>query len=294
MLRVKYIGDAGPFSEVGITGKQQSWSKNNAAFVPDNDAVLLLASGRFVVASVDILDRSEVSNFESMLQAAGWPKRFPGFRPMLLASLVAGATATRVGLTVTITATAHGIPATTYDGFRFFIPPTTSIPSGAWAASVVRTDANTLTCTLPIGTAGADFAGESINSGAAYTTQTELCVMTVSANTLRPGEKVSAAFMRGGDTTATTKTLRMQFAGSNVCGLTAGSTPFMDGKIGFRVLDNAQRISVSGVAEGAAVAAIVYAAIDTTIDNSLQLLGTLSAGAAFLALFDAHVEIVSQ
>ncbi len=225
-------------------------------------------------------------------EAIGFPLDFPNFRPTLLASLVAGATATRVGLTVTVTATAHGVPATTYDGFRYFIPPTPSLPSGAWASSVVRTDANTLTCTLPDGTAGSDFAGESINSGAAYTTQTELCVMTVPANTLRPKAKVSAAFMRGGDTTATTKTLRLQFAGSNVCGLTAGATPFMDGKMGFRVLDNGYRISVSGVAEGAVVAAIVTAAIDTTIDNSLQFLGTLSAGAAFLALLDAHVEII--
>lgn len=46
--RVKYTYDDGPFSEVGITGKQTSWRKNDSAFVPEADAALLISSGKFV------------------------------------------------------------------------------------------------------------------------------------------------------------------------------------------------------------------------------------------------------
>jgi len=46
--RVKYTYDDGPFCEVGITGKQTSWRKNDSAFVTEADAALLIASGRFV------------------------------------------------------------------------------------------------------------------------------------------------------------------------------------------------------------------------------------------------------
>lgn len=46
--RVKYTYDDGPFSDVGITGKQTSWRKNDSAFVPEADAALLISSGKFV------------------------------------------------------------------------------------------------------------------------------------------------------------------------------------------------------------------------------------------------------
>jgi hypothetical protein len=47
-VRVKYIGAADRFSEVGITGQQQVWRKNEAGYVAAADAALLLASGQFV------------------------------------------------------------------------------------------------------------------------------------------------------------------------------------------------------------------------------------------------------
>lgn len=50
-VRVKYVADNGPWSEASITGKQQSWRKNDVSFVPSLDASMLLASGRFVLAS---------------------------------------------------------------------------------------------------------------------------------------------------------------------------------------------------------------------------------------------------
>jgi len=49
--RVKYIADDGPFCEVGITGKQTSWRRNQSGFVTEANAILLIASGKFVLSS---------------------------------------------------------------------------------------------------------------------------------------------------------------------------------------------------------------------------------------------------
>ncbi len=49
--RVKYIADDGPFCEVGITGKQTSWRKNQSGYVTEADALLLIGSGKFVISS---------------------------------------------------------------------------------------------------------------------------------------------------------------------------------------------------------------------------------------------------
>jgi len=49
--RVKYIADDGPFCEVGITGKQTSWRRNQSGFVTEANAALLIASGKFVLSS---------------------------------------------------------------------------------------------------------------------------------------------------------------------------------------------------------------------------------------------------
>lgn len=59
-VRVKYVADNGPWSEASITGKQQSWRKNDAGYVSSSDAALLLASGKFALASsIDSVDDSE-------------------------------------------------------------------------------------------------------------------------------------------------------------------------------------------------------------------------------------------
>lgn len=56
-VRVKYVADNGPWSEASITGKQQSWRKNDVSFVSSTDADLLIASGKFVLASsIDAVD----------------------------------------------------------------------------------------------------------------------------------------------------------------------------------------------------------------------------------------------
>lgn len=52
--RVKYIDDDGPFCEVGITGRQTSWRKNQSGYVTEANALLLVSSGKFVLSSTSL------------------------------------------------------------------------------------------------------------------------------------------------------------------------------------------------------------------------------------------------
>jgi hypothetical protein len=73
-VRVKYVGGDGPFSEVAITGKQQSWRRNDVGFVPSADATLLIASGKFSLASeIFQLDGDVVDKHAAQHAAMGFP-----------------------------------------------------------------------------------------------------------------------------------------------------------------------------------------------------------------------------
>ena len=75
--RVKYIADAGPFSEVSITGKQQSWRLNDVAFVPAEDSELLINSGKFVLAfssiNPDNNEEKDYANQQSSVESSARP-----------------------------------------------------------------------------------------------------------------------------------------------------------------------------------------------------------------------------
>ena len=134
--------------------------------------------------------------------------KFDGFTTgRLVASLVAGSTATRVGLLVTVTATAHGIPSGTYDGADFFFPGCPSLAAG-WFNNFQYVSANSITFTIPSSTAGADFAGESVNGGFAYVTGTRACSLILPAKTMKVGSRATISLMASGSTSASTKYVR--------------------------------------------------------------------------------------
>lgn len=125
----------------------------------------------------------------------------------LLASLVAGSTATRVGLRVTVTATAHGLPASSFSGVDFFFPGCASLDAG-WYPNFLYLSSNSIQFDLPYGTAGADFTGESINSGVAYTTPTRATELYLPENTMIAGSRATFKMLTSGSTGAGTKYVR--------------------------------------------------------------------------------------
>ncbi len=149
---------------------------------------------------------------------------FPGFKRCLLASLVNGSTASRSNGLVTISATAHGITTgATYQGVRFFYPGSTSLAAGWYDSIVAIADANTLTFSAP----GADFGSQSINSGTAYTTLTDLASIVLPGYLIVPDTHISLIGYSGGDTTATTKQIRTYLNNLNVHTHGTTTTPFV-------------------------------------------------------------------
>lgn len=122
----------------------------------------------------------------------------------LLASLSASSTATRTGLTVSVSSTSHGIPSGKFRGFGFYFPGCASLPAG-WYKDFLYVSANAIQFSLPVGTIGADFSGESVNGGAAYTTQTNVCSLTVPGGSFVPGSSATLSVFFDGGTTAATK-----------------------------------------------------------------------------------------
>ncbi len=216
--------------------------------------------------------------------------KFSDFSPTLVASLAAGATADRTGDTVVITVPAggHGIPATTYDGFKFFVPPTASLASGALASSVIRTDANVLTCTLPAGTPGNDFVGEAIIT-LPFLTAVDIVTEYIPANLLTVGSDVEVVVSCGGDTSANQKYWALKFGTSTVSYTTGTTVPASRRYGGFTVVGTNKQV---GQLIGSSLAAPLVLTKDITVDQAITITMQVIAGSAgYAVLYDAFLRI---
>lgn len=149
---------------------------------------------------------------------------FVDFKRCLLASLVASSTASRTSNIVTITATAHGVPTgSNYVGFRFFYPGSASLAAGWYDSIVSIPDANTITFNAQ----GANFGSESVNSAAAYTTQTVVPgYAVIPAGILNDFNRVRVTSPVGGGTTAATKTWRPALNSNLLSGIGGTTSAF--------------------------------------------------------------------
>lgn len=208
--------------------------------------------------------------------------RFTDFRKSLLASLVANSTASRTNGLVTVTATGHGITTgTLYSGFRFFYPGSPSLAAGWYDSIVSVPDANTLTFTAP----GPDFASESVNGAAAYTTAT-----TVQGQGIIPGgtfgdnSAVRLSVAGGGGLTGATKTIRPLVNGTGLGQATATGFPFntRDWEL---ISYHATAIACSFVQYNGAGSSFLTATVDKAQDIPVQLQLTVSAAADFVVVY---------
>lgn len=212
---------------------------------------------------------------------------FPDFRKSLLASLAASSTASRTSNIVTVTATAHGIPTgSTYVGFRFFYPGSPSLTAGWYDSIVSIPDANTITFNAP----GANFSSESINGGAAYTTLTTICSMTIPAGYLKPYSRLTSVLFRSGDTTATVKNIRNILAGSQMGLSGASTTPHGTHRVSI-ALDESKAYS-SGSQDQTLSNTLPIINLDPSIAQTFALQGSVAAASGFLTLIECALEIV--
>jgi len=208
--RVKYIADDGPFCEVGITGKQTSWRRNQSGFVTEANAQLLIASGKFVLSSTDFgADQDGLDSHLSQHSDICVPLSL-GLVPSIMPSLVTSTTASQSGNVVTVSATAHGIPATVFDGWRVWYPGSASIPAG-WYLDFSRTSADAFTFSNPT---SQTVASESVNAGAFVSAFVEVCRGTIPGGLLGKNGRGEARLILHGGTTAAVKYARLNIGSS--------------------------------------------------------------------------------
>jgi len=216
---------------------------------------------------------------------ANWPTN-AGY---LLASLVAGATASRTSGIVTIIATGHGIPTgVTYTGYRFYYPGSPTLVAGWYDNILTVPDANTMTFSM----LGTDFTSESINGGAAWITGTEFTNIVLPGNTLRDQSKVAVSMFRSSSTTATSKTISLGLGGNTISAYSLATAPRGDGRATFRCIGTAQQVGSSNSVEGAVTGSANYIIYkDITQDQILSVKGTIGAASEYIALTGAYMEI---
>ncbi|OQA30313.1 MAG: hypothetical protein BWY57_02918 [Betaproteobacteria bacterium ADurb.Bin341] len=134
------------------------------------------------------------------------------FRPSLLASLVSGATYGQAGNTVTVIATAHGLP-TNRDGYRIFWPGSAAIAPG-WYDGFAYVDANTFI--FQSAESQTVSAGTAITGALPYVTSTTLASASAPGKLLGKNGRVSAMITASGDATAGQKDTRLAINGSGI------------------------------------------------------------------------------
>lgn len=212
----------------------------------------------------------------------------------LLPGISANSNASRTSGVVTVVngaPTAHNIPATTYDGYQVYYPGSASLTAG-WYSGFTRTSTTAYT----FNAAGADFGSESINGAAAYI---NIATVAVNVPVLASSMALNGSLRCNGRTamnnTANTKTLTLTFGGTTV--IAFGQTSVTNS--GVLVLGRNRGVANKQVWPGLAAENQtnnnnVYSAIDTTSNQNLAFLLTLTTAADFITLEGGTVELLSS
>lgn len=208
--------------------------------------------------------------------------RFADFRKSLLASLVVSSTASRTNGLVTVSATGHGITTgTLYSGFRFFYPGSPSLAAGWYDSIGSIPTANTLTFYAP----GPDFASESVNGAAAYTTNTTVQGQgVIPGGTFGDNSAVRLSVVGGGGLTGATKTIRPLVNGTTLGQATATGFPFntRDWEL---VSHSATALACTFIQYNGAASSFQTVTVDKAQDIPVQLQLTVSAAADFVVVY---------
>ena len=239
-----------------------------------------------LAAAVGVTGSAVTGTIEARLNAF-LPKPFPSFSPRILAALVVSSTAACVSNVVTVTATAHGIPATLFDGYQFYYPGSASLAAG-WYSGLSRTSADALTFSAP---SAADFGSESVNAAAIVTAEVTFNSIDLPANTIKDGDIVSVRVFRHGDAIASLKLLRLRLGGSNIVQHNV-STSSMNGvcSLSFAATQTNKQDGI-GTIEGTLSATRQQGTQDTSTSLALAITGQLSAAGQYIAIAAAKIRI---
>ena len=227
-------------------------------------------------------------NTQAMMPVGKGAIPFPGFAPRLLASLVASSTAACTSGVVTVTAVAHAIPASSFEGFSFYFPGSPSLVAG-WYSNFARTGVDTLTFSAPL---SADFGSESVNSGAAFTSEVTYESIVIPGNTLRVGDRVTIPHFRASNNPAGTKTSRMKIGSNTISQLVNSSTTVLCGAsdLSFTVDSSATAVGHNNF-NGTLTSTINRFAADIATDLTISLTGQISAAGIYMSMIAPKMRI---
>ena len=229
------------------------------------------------------------------LHDIGVPKRiaFTDFSPSIVASLIAGAAASRTGNVITVTAAAHGIPASTLDGYRFYYPGSANILAG-WKTGFSRTGVDTITC---IDDVSGSVSSEVVNSGAVWNTATRISGIVIPGGLMGPRGTCEVKATRSGGTTAASKTISYNLAGTQIM-----RTPGQAGTPSGVIRNTFSNIGAENKQVGYIVqdgtpgssAGNIYATVDMSTDQLLDVWGQVSAEKDYLVLLNICATITHE
>ncbi len=220
----------------------------------------------------------------SELAAIYRPAPFPGFTPRLVASLVTSSTAACTSGVVTVAATAHGVPATYADGFEIYYPGSPTLAAG-WYSGMIRTGADSLTFLAP---SSPDFASESINGGAAFSSEVTLYSLNMPGNTLNPGDMVSCRVTSSGPG-AGTKTITLKYA-TVILGRNTLTANRLTSDIGFAVSGVAKQSGNTGTIGTAGT--LFNGTVDMTVSQEMTITGSSASAGGVLIIHAAKVSVI--
>lgn len=198
--------------------------------------------------------------------------KFPDFtKPRIVASLVAGATYSQSGTTVTVTATGNGLQ-TARNGSQIFWPGSAAIPAG-WYDDFQSVSADVFTFTNPIAQNVA--AGSPLTGTLPYTALTTFCSAVIPGGEVGPTGDIAIVFTQSGDTAAGAKNVRSLLGGSWM-GLSAVTTaPFARRRLVIAAVGSSLQVGQNAV-EGSAGGQQYSASNDMTKDVTLALAGSVT------------------
>lgn len=213
---------------------------------------------------------------------------FTNFTPRMVASLVAGTTAVCTSGVVTVTATAHAITAGGYDGYQIYYPGSPSLAAGFYENLTV-VDVNSFTFSAPL---SPNFLSESVNGGAAMTTEVTVASVDIPANTFRIGDFVEALLFRRHSTTAGTKLTNLYYGTSNVGDSSSSSTATVYGipNMIFVCEKQTTQRGVRGL-PGAYTASARSGNMDIGSDKTLSMAHSLTAASDWIMTYGCKMRV---
>jgi len=213
---------------------------------------------------------------------------FDDMVPKIFPSLANSSTAVQSGSTVTVTATAHGIPATVHNGWKVWYPGSPNIPAG-WYSDFQYLTVNTFSFTAAD---SKTVASESVNGGSWVSAYVEFHRTMIPGSVMGKNGRITCKVFRGGDATAGNKILRINFGGVIISAHNSTTSPNGIYKYSlFNHNSETKQRAMDGQEALSSASANNVSTVDTTQEQAYYLTMAVSSAGQYAAIVYADLEV---